>query len=180
MTAAQLRKQCEIASDDTTHDDQLSRLAAKAVREFERYTRRALITQTWQFDTKPRNRIELPRPPLISVSSVQMLTEKSTYTTLATSDYAVSAGKNPGSIRMIESWPSWYEYEDYPVRIVYTAGYGTDADDVPDDYKEVILQMVAFDFAYRGDATMGWPMQIKAALDGMRSGTMAGYFNERI
>ena len=182
LSSAEIRRQCNIADDDTTHDTQLALLADAAVREIERYTRRSLITQTWQLDTAPRVRIDLPRPPLISVTSMQILDDDAVYQTISTDDYAVSAGNDPGSIRMIESWPSWYEYENFPVRITYTAGYGSSASDVPASFRLLALQLVDFWFEFRGDGGMNQrvPMQLRAAMDGLRSGTTAGYFNERV
>lgn len=178
VSLAEVRLQCNLAADDTSHDDRLNLNISAATRMVERITKRALITQGYVLNTVPRTMIELPRPPLQSVTSVHVLDTDGNYALVAASDYQVSANDNPGSIRMIESWPSWNEYEPEPVKITYVAGFGDTSSDVPDDLRLAVLQVCAFLFEHPGDgmSEQNLPFHLIAMLQGLRSGTGGGFF----
>ena len=132
---------------DIGDDDTLIEALITAAREYvEQGSRRALVTQTWrlnldQFPAGPE--IELPRPPLQSVTSVTYRDSDGTTNTLSSSIYEVDTDSTPGRIRLAygEDWPSDTLAETNPVRITFVAGYG-DADDVPRRWKQAILLLV--------------------------------------
>ena len=109
---------------------------------------RALVTQTWdvRFDRFPfagnNGRIELPLPPLQSVTSVKYLDFTGTEVTLAADQYAVDTGHMIGRLRPAYglTWPSTRD-EDGAVRIRFVAGYGS-ASAVPTPIKQAILLLV--------------------------------------
>lgn len=170
-----LRRQLNIADDDTTHDARLSAMASDAAEYVERHTRRAMITQTYEFTTTWRKHIEIPRPPLQSVTYVRVTNIDGDETTLATDRYKIVTGRFPGVIIMPDEIPSLRDFE--PVRIRFVAGYGTTEASVPAPMREIIARIVTFYFEPgRGDINMPMPHHIKDALRGMASGMKSGFF----
>lgn len=171
------RKQCEIGETDTTHDSHLFRLASTATRDVERQTRRALITQTWQLvlDRFP-DEIELPRPPLQSLSIVY-IDDSGTSRTLDSSLYQVEYG-TPACVvpAYNKTWPTTRPETENAVQVTYVAGFGDTSDDVPAEYQNVILELIAFRFFNRGDADVDIPRHIKWALKSMHCGAKYGYY----
>lgn len=97
---------------------------------------RSFITSTWQVTTDqfPDNAgpINLPRPNLIAISSIQYIDTGQTLQTIDPSRYAVDAASQPGRIFPAYTliWPATLLFAN-SVIITYTAGYGDSADDVP-------------------------------------------------
>lgn len=143
----------------------------KAARELaETYTRRAFMTQTWQMflDAVPSgNFIELPRPPLVSVTHVKTYTDADVATTFAASNYFVDTISAPGRIvlRDAASWPDAARVAN-ALEIQYVAGYA-DVADVPQTIKQGILALVTWLYEHRGDG-MEPPDAVYAPLVGER------------
>lgn len=174
-----LRKQLNIADDDTTHDARLSAMASDAAEYVERHTRRSMITQVFQFTTTWRKLIELPRPPLQSVTSIVITDINDAESTLNADDYEVVTGRFPGVVIMPDDTPSLRDLE--PVRIRFTAGYGANAGNVPAAMREIIARIVTFYFEPgRGDINMPMPQHIKDSIRGMSSGMHSGFFRGSI
>jgi uncharacterized phiE125 gp8 family phage protein len=174
-----LRRQLNIADDDTTHDDRLSSMASDAAEYVERHTRRSMVTQTFDFTTSWRKLIEIPRPPLQSVVSVNVTGIDGSETTMAAEDYEVITVRFPGVVIMPDSMPSLREFE--PVRIRFVAGYGAAETSVPAPMRELIARIVTFYFEPgRGDVGMAMPQHIKDAIRGMSSGMKSGFFKGTI
>lgn len=120
-----------------------------AAREYvEQYLARPLITQTWRYtlDTFPPdsvNYIEIPRSPLISVSSITYVDDDGNTQTLATSVYSVDADSKPGAVRLKydQEWP---DTRDQPnaVTINFTAGYGAAPANVPASTKQAMKLLI--------------------------------------
>jgi uncharacterized phiE125 gp8 family phage protein len=161
---------------DTNVDDALLTSLVTAARQWcEQYTGRAFITQTWQMwlDTWPVaieawwdgvrqgpisdldeiSFVSLPRPPLVSVNSVTYYDNDDNATVWDASNYFVDTIREPGrlALRLGSVWP-------VPTRITngigieYVAGYGSDADDVPEVIKTAIRQLVSHWYEHRGEA----------------------------
>lgn len=83
--------------------------------------------------------IILPRPPLISVTSVTYVDGSGATQTLATNQYQVDTRSYPGRIAPAYgvSWPDT-RWQPNAVVVRYVAGY-TDAASVPEDLKQVVL-----------------------------------------
>jgi len=105
---------------------------------------RALVTQTWEMriDCFPWRRIELPMPPLQSVTSLKYIDDAGVEQTMPTADYVVDAQHMIGRIRPAHGtqWPSTLDDEG-AVRITFVAGYGA-AGAVPQPIKQAILLLV--------------------------------------
>jgi uncharacterized phiE125 gp8 family phage protein len=132
--------------DDTADDDLITALIIAARERLESVTWRSLITQTLVLtldDWPDSNCIELPRPPLVSVSSVQYTDEDGNTSAFNSSNYLVSTAGDPGAIVLKSSagWPTDTLQAVDGVRITYVAGYG-DAAAVPQVIKQALLMIV--------------------------------------
>lgn len=132
----------------------------KTAREWcEDFQRRAYVTQTWRLtlDEFPAcGELELPRPPLASVTSITYLDTNGDSQTLATSVYAVDTDADPGRVylKYNQTWPSTRAIQN-AVTITYVAGYGADDSHVPAAMKQAILLLVGHWFENREDVVSG-------------------------
>lgn len=159
-------------------DDLINRLIGAARRRVEEWEWRSHITQTWKAEADDFDCISdgdgtiwLPRPNLISVTSVKYYDNTDTQQTLtASTDYEVDASSRPGRIALPEnkSWPDVDERVN-AVEIIYTAGYGA-ASDVPEETKAAILLLVEHWYRNRGvmGPSMEMPMGVKSLLRPVR------------
>lgn len=140
VTAAELKTFARIDGDD--EDTLLENFIESARQLTEKYLGRALIQQTVTivFDSWPGVVTKLPRPPLISVSSVSTIDEDDTATTYSSDNYYVRTIPEPGELILKKSVTHPYNtdrvYGGY--RVIFLAGYGTAADDVPQAIKDSI------------------------------------------
>lgn len=165
-----------------THSDEdslIDGLIVAARRSVEQFTWRACIDQTWKLtlDEFPpahrgphtvtdhhlighhdrSGRIHLPRPPLLSVTSITYTKEDGTTETFSASKYIVDTAAEPGRIALKdgESWPSDDLQAIAAVEVEYKAGYGTGADDVPRDLRQAILMLVGHLYEHRETVVVG-------------------------
>lgn len=189
VTLAEAKKQCEVSNNDTAHDDHLTRLIRAAIDDVERYTRRALVTQTWRlslrqwpYDKDRRyphpGRLFLPRPPLQSVTSIIYRDDNGTLVTLDPSLYQVTLDASPAFVEPAygEVWPTLRPETVEAVRVTYVAGFGNEETGIPDQYKNAIYELVAFRFMNRGDVNVDIPKHIKWSLSALRCGAQYDYF----
>lgn len=175
------KKQCEIGDTDTTHDDHIVRLIRSATADVERHTRRSLITQTWRLSLNaipPLLEIEIPRPPLVQIDSIQYINDFGVLTTWNSSLYQVSTDSQPGRVKPAhnEVWPTVRPETVDAFRITYKAGYGDKPSSIPAQFQNVIFELVAFRFMNRGDTQVEIPKHIKWSLDSLRCGAQYDYF----
>lgn len=133
--------------DGDTEDNLISDLI-KAAREYcEEFTRRALAEQTIEAypDHFPyEGEIELPRPPLQSVTSIKYKNSAGTETNMtADTDYLVDVDSTVGRIVLPygKSWPAFTPWPVHPIKIRYVAGYSS-ADPIPKSIKQAMLLLV--------------------------------------
>lgn len=136
----------------TAADDVITRLIKAARGKYERDTRLQLVnaTYTLKLDFFPTGSgvIELPRPPLSSVSSIQYVDETGTTQTLAASKYQTDTDSRPGRVKPDVdevTWPATEIGTINAVTITFVAGYG-DAADVPERHKMAIETLILFLF----------------------------------
>lgn len=163
ITLAEAKAHCRIDIDD---DDALLGSLILDAREWcERYTRRALVTQTWRLhlDAFPPSvgihggPLQLPGGKVQSVTSVDYLDGDGDAQTLDAADYQLSS-KDPQRPAFIvpaygTSWPSTREVPD-AVSVTYVAGYGAAAA-VPQIFKSAMLLHVGYYYANREPMTFG-------------------------
>lgn len=131
---------------DTDDDDAtLRRVLLSATRTVEELTRRALMTQTWRLsiDGMPGDRfLELPRPPLSSVSSFVYFDLDGTQSTFDLSSNAdVITTSEPGRIVLHSGsvWPTGTRRYD-SARITFVAGYSS-RDEIPEPLREIVMMI---------------------------------------
>jgi uncharacterized phiE125 gp8 family phage protein len=147
--------------DHTADDSLITALIVAAREQSEAFTSRAFIEQTitLTFDEFPDS-FALPRPPLVSVTSIAYLDSTGASQTLSDTLYRVDTQSEPGRITVAygQSWPVTYDVTG-AVTVVYKAGYGTLAASVPASIKHAILMMVESFYENRGDIVVGLSAQ---------------------
>lgn len=122
---------------NTTGDPELNALIRTARVAAEGYTRRALVTQTWdlKLDRFPCWTIHVPKPTLQSVVSITYVDTNGATQTLDPSTYLVDTSSTPARITPVFGgiWPVTL-YQNNAVTVRFVAGYGLAAD-VPDGIK---------------------------------------------
>lgn len=146
--------------DDLTY---LASLIAASRQWIEQYLGRQLITATWTMtlDGFPADDvIELPRPPLISISSLKYYDADRALQTVAPADYYTHAYAGPeGGMGRLEraegaSWPSVFGGEG-AVQIAFSAGYGAAGSAVPLQIRQAILLHAAELYERREQVVVG-------------------------
>ena len=127
ITLAEVRQHLRLPENET-EDNLLLSLITTARSYCEHYTRRALAEQTLEvyldrfLSTDP---IELPCPPLQSVTEIGYKDSTGEETILSPSDYLVDSVSESGQIlpAIGTNWPAFTPYPASPIRIRFVAGY---------------------------------------------------------
>jgi uncharacterized phiE125 gp8 family phage protein len=137
---------------DTTDDDALIATLITAARvRAEWHTGRAWITQSWMLWRDCwADCVEIPLPPLQTVTAVTVYAPDGTATVIDPSTYTVDAASQPARIAFSCIAPIALRAIN-GVAIAFDAGYGATADTVPAPVREAILEIVAELYANRGD-----------------------------
>jgi uncharacterized phiE125 gp8 family phage protein len=119
----------------------------------------ALLSQTWKLalDRFPADGIiALPLSPVASVASVRVLSADNSALTLDASAYEVDAASRPA--RVVRGagayWPPPGKRAN-GVEVVFTAGFGTAAADVPAPIRQALLLLVAHWYEHRDPIEIG-------------------------
>ncbi len=138
--------------DEAYENTLLNALIITAREMCEQILNRALITQTWDMylDAFPEI-IEVPKPPLASVTYIKYYDTDGNLQTWTASEYSVDTYSKPGKIQPAysESYPSVRAIPN-TINVRFVAGYGAAATDVPYPIKAAILLMIADLFEDRG------------------------------
>jgi len=175
---------------DTGVDTTLIQNLVIAAREWvELYLNRSLINTTYQLflDTVPEidtpmksgfytapykvylnNFIELPKPPVSSITHVKYYDDADSATTWATSNYYSDLITEPARIVLKDggSWPTDLRNAN-GLEVQYVAGYGSNRSDIPEPIRMAVLQYVAHLYEHRGDTeakSVEPPAMIKSLL----------------
>lgn len=145
---------------DIADDDAMVTIYNQAARQdIEHITRRAICTQTWDLyldDWPDGDAIEIPLPPLQSITSVKYYDDDNTEATFASTNYIVDVASDPGRIVLYgdASWPSTVLRPANGIIIRFLAGYGAAAD-VPTALKQAILLLGAHFYENRESVVVG-------------------------
>lgn len=136
-----------------SHDDDnaLLDLITTARAMVEDYTRMSLLTQTWDMVLDhPGYSIDLPRPPLVSITGVYVTDDDGNETLVPSTVYRVTTLSTPGRIFLKpgQSWPYYTEQAGFRIR--YVAGVATAASVTP-GLRAAIKLLVAYLYANPGD-----------------------------
>jgi len=160
VTLDQIKLALKIDPDATEDDALIAGLIRTASDACERFTGRALIARTltlW-LDAWPAGRdhhgraIELPRPPLRSVTFVKVYDDMDASMTVAPSTYFVDTAGDIGRIapRLGTTAPSPGRVAN-GIEIQFEAGYGPDPTDVPEPLRAGIERLAVHLYEHRGD-----------------------------
>lgn len=130
--------------DDSAEDVLLMSYIAATTKYIENYLSRALITQTWDyFLDEFSNEIELPAPPLQSVTSVSYIDTDGNTQVLSGSVYDVDTSVEPGVVRLAygQSWPAIRSTPN-AVIIRFIAGYGDTETSIEAPIKQAALLLI--------------------------------------
>ncbi len=144
VTIAEAREHCRVAVFD---DDAWIYAAIVSARKLcETITKRAFCTTTFRLslDQFPPDQFYLPRPPLVSVTSIKYLDSSGVQQTWSGSNYSVDIYSQPGRVALVYngSWPTSTRMDTNAIEVIYRAGYGA-ASAVPRSIKHAILMTVA-------------------------------------
>lgn len=139
---------------DTDEDSLIAGLITSARMIVEQITRRSLINKTYDLylDAFPASEvIELPFPPLSSVTSVKYYDQDNQLQTLGASNYQTDNRSAPGRIVLTEdgAWPLTEGDKVNAVEIRFIAGYGASAAAVPNPIRLAIIHLVSHWFEHR-------------------------------
>jgi len=167
VTADEVKTFGRIDGDD---EDTMIEGMIKAVREAtEGYLGRSLITQTitLKMDFWPSNVIKLPRPPLISITGIYTVDEDDADTEYDSDNYYIDSNMEPGRLIIKQgiSNPTNTDRDFGGFKIVYTAGYGDDASDVPEVIRQGIMIWVVDFYENRVINPNDPPQYVKTLLD---------------
>jgi uncharacterized phiE125 gp8 family phage protein len=131
-------------------DTTLQELIQAATNAVQNDLGRCLIetTYTLYLDRWPGREIQLPYPPLISVSHIKYYGDATeTLDTFSSGSYTVSTGGDPGVIWLNEDkdWPDLMD-RPQPIEVKFKAGYGTDTDDVPGAIQAAVVMTASYFF----------------------------------
>ncbi len=156
LTAQQVKDHLRIDTD--VEDDYIADLIAVAVDQAEKYTKRDFLTKTYKtWRNNFFNPIELRRSPLGSITSIKYYDASSVLQTLATDRYLITDESDfsiiyetPGT-----TFPTVCIRRPQAVEIQFTAGYGTDPEDVPVGIRHAVLLIASSLYENRGDCGEG-------------------------
>ncbi len=148
----------------------IARLIAAARGFAESHTGRAFITRElrlWRdcWPNNPQRGLELPWPPLSTVSAVVAYDRSDTATTLSSDAYIVDGAAAPARIvlRATTLLPAPLR-EANAIAVTYEAGYGFEAKDVPAGLRSAMLALIAHWYERRGDEPGSIPSLVLAQL----------------
>ncbi len=161
--------------EDGTDQDALITALIKAARQYaEAFTRRQLVTATWELalDAWPSgDTIALPLPPLQQVLSVNYKDKNGLDNVFAATEYIVDTASEPGRVVLAygKSWPTATLYPAGAIRIQFKSGYGDAATAVPEAIKQAMLLLIGHWYEQRqavnvGNAVNALPFAVDALL----------------
>lgn len=182
ISTTELRDYARI--DDNVDTTLIASIIGAATKFCEEYTNRSFVTQTLrlsldginEYDQKIQdgfhtgafqifynNFIEIPKPPLISVSSIKFFDDSDTESTWATSNYYIDNVSEPARVILRDggAYPTDLRNAN-GIQVNYTAGYGA-ASAVPEAIRVAIMQYALNLYEHRGDdEKQGFGTGIKA------------------
>lgn len=148
VTLAEIEDHLRISETSTGEEDTLLEGWINAARRYcEQVQNRAYLHQSWALvlDGFPSvDWIDLPRPPLVSVTHLKYYGTGGTATTMTAANYIVDAYSEPGRLYLAygESWPTETLRPANGVEVQFLAGYGSVASLVPFEIKQAIKLVV--------------------------------------
>jgi uncharacterized phiE125 gp8 family phage protein len=158
VSLAEQKAHCRV--DHTDDDAYLLALITAATNTCESFTGRQFInaTYTLKLDGFPAtDEIELPKPPLSSVTSIAYIDTAGNSQTVAAADYQVDSSSYVGRIMPAYNayWPATRDQQYNTVTVTFVAGYGTTAATVPIRLRQGIKVFAATMYEHREMVIVG-------------------------
>jgi hypothetical protein len=180
VTVSEAKFHERIHLNEASNDAEILAMLQACTQIAEEYTRRAFITQTWEYQTTQITpMISIPRPRLQSVADTVTYTNIDNETIpVPASTYFVDKVFEPGRLIFKNGYipfslGRYWGWWGYPwvegnffngfITLRFTAGYGDNASDVPALIKQGILQI--FGAMYQNRESQGIPCGAKQLLD---------------
>jgi len=154
---AEAKLHLKIETTDTAEDDMIT-MFIKAAREMvEEYTRRALLSQTWELQVDSFSEVVYPleKTPVISITSVKYYDTAGTEQTLDVAYYILDQGEEPNSLLLASgyTWPQVRGFKN-DVKIRWVSGYASSAL-VPAPLRAAMLLILGHLYENREDVVIG-------------------------
>lgn len=142
----EVKLHCRLDETDVTEDTLLADLIVTAREFVEARINRALMTQTIEIvlDGWPCDGIELPRPPLQSLTSITYTDYLGTVAVVPATTYYLDDDNSPARVMLDygQSWPSVALRSSGAIVVQFVAGYGDEPTDVPQSILQAMLLLV--------------------------------------
>jgi uncharacterized phiE125 gp8 family phage protein len=156
VSLAEAKAHLRVDNDD--EDGLIARLIVAAREQCEAMTGSAFIQQGWRLwcdawpDCVPRI-LTIPKPPLMSLTSVMAYDHSGAATTLSSDAYIVDSAAVPGRLVFTDTAALPVNLRAAnAIAVAFQAGYGANACDVPAGIRSAILTLVAHLYEARGDS----------------------------
>ena len=169
VSVSEAKEHERITINDAAEDLLIENQLKAAIRLAEEFTRRAFITQTWEYRTsKIAPIMEIPRPPLLEIipnsvdatsmvftdlNNVETPIDDDTWFTDTVDEPGRLIFKSNANLPYGFPWWGWGDYPGGYLTIKFIAGYGEDEDEsktnIPWEIKEGILQIFGFMYQNR-------------------------------
>lgn len=180
VSLAEVKRWCKVEQDMRADDAVLTALITAARQSIDGpdgWLGRAIMKQTLdlKLDGFPAWTLDVPLPPLISVSSITYVATDGTSTTLSSSLYTVDTASEPGRITpaYAQSWPATRD-QMAAVTVRFICGYAT-ANAVPQTIKTALKELIRYYYARPDAPATGVPPHVAQLLASYRvhAGTVA-------
>lgn len=169
LTTAQAKLHLRV--DHSDEDTPIDSLVKAATYKAEDYCRRAFVTQSWTYtlDRFPLWELKIPRPPLISLTSLTYIDTDGNTQTLSSSAYRLATNGTPARLTPAYNtvWPVVRPQTIDSVTLVYSAGYGSASSNVPEPIVSAVKLILGHLYNVR-DENAEIPKQALWLLDGYR------------
>jgi uncharacterized phiE125 gp8 family phage protein len=201
----QAKSYLKVADSDVDGDALISGFLSAGVEACEKFTGKALITQTWTgfldyWPTAPSENIwegvrqvpvslayggpgelVLPRGPLQSVTSMETFDDADVATVFPAASYFVDTASTRARVTLRTGIvPPLPTRHTNGIKLVYVVGYGDDAADVPEELRLGILALVSHLNEHRGDDDVSLGSLGGGALPGLTQMLWAPYRVARV
>lgn len=140
VSRADAKSWCRIDSDITDQDGMIDLMIAAMTDYAENLTGRAFVQRSYELRLDGFcNVIELPKPPLLTIDSIQYYDTNAVLQTVSAADYVADIYREPGIVEpaYLESWPATQGIRN-AVRIAFTAGYAAGSPQDGDGYRQAV------------------------------------------
>lgn len=150
VTLADMKNYLRVVGTD--EDSLITNQIAAARQKVEKILGRALITQSWiKVSSISLRRITIEYPPLQSITSIKTYDDADVATVNSSANYIVVSTSEPGLV-LLKKGVSWLTHRnDASFEIIFVAGYGDAASDIPEEIIEGVKMYVTKIYNRRGD-----------------------------